>query len=294
MSAPGTTPANEHDVIVNSAIAEVGEIATLPEVTVKIIQIVENPRSTARDLHDVIKNDPALSARLLKVVNSAFYGLPGQIASVDRAIVLLGLSAVKNIAIAASMTRLFNGGATIEGFNGIEVWRHSLTVGVACRLLASGQGRHGLEEVFLAGLIHDLGLLVERQVHPRKIVEVITRHKAEPRNFCEIEREIIGADHPAFGMALATRWRFPRVLCLAIGYHHKPMSLAQEHRALPCMVHVADIVACKSGIGFSQTAAIEEIDPAVLGILNLQPADVEKVAADLPEQVAVTEALFQV
>lgn len=87
---------SETDKFVASAIADLGEIATLPEVTVKIIQVVENPKSTARDLHEVIKNDPALSARLLKVVNSAFYGLPGQIASVDRAIVLLGLSAVKN------------------------------------------------------------------------------------------------------------------------------------------------------------------------------------------------------
>src|SRR5262245_339776 len=96
--------------IVDSAISKIGEIATLPEVTVKIIRIVEDPKTTARDLHDVIKHDPALSAKILKVVNSAFYGLPGQIASVDRAIVLLGLSAIKNISIAMSMARMFRAG----------------------------------------------------------------------------------------------------------------------------------------------------------------------------------------
>ena len=88
--------------VVTKALANIGDIATLPEVTVKIIEIVEDPNSTARDLHSVIKNDPALSAKVLKVVNSAFYGLPGQIGSVDRAIVLLGMSAVKNIAVAAT------------------------------------------------------------------------------------------------------------------------------------------------------------------------------------------------
>jgi len=293
MALIGTAPATEHDVIVNAAISEVGEIATLPEITVKIIQIVENPRSTARDLHDVIKNDPALSARILKVVNSAFYGLPGQIASVDRAIVLLGLSAVKNIAIAASMTRLFNGGAQIEGFNGLEVWKHSVAVAVACKLLAAAQGKPSMEEVFLAGLIHDLGLLVERQVHARKIVEVISRHKAEPRPFCDIENEIIGADHQAFGMGLATKWRFPRPLCLAIGYHHKPMTLAPEHQPLPSLVHIADVIACKSQIGFCQTALIEEIDPQVLAVVSLNAGDIDNVSAALPEQVATAEAIFQ-
>ncbi|MFQ5494669.1 MAG: HDOD domain-containing protein, partial [Phycisphaerae bacterium] len=96
-------------VVVDKAIASIGDLATLPEVTIKIIEIVEDPKSTARDLHEVIKNDPALSVKILKVVNSAFYGLPGQVASVDRAIILLGLSAVKNIAIAASIARLFKG-----------------------------------------------------------------------------------------------------------------------------------------------------------------------------------------
>src|SRR3990172_609236 len=89
--------------IVERALGAIGDVATLPEVTIKVIEIVEDPKSTARDLHQVIKNDPALSVKILKVVNSAFYGLPGQVASVDRAIILLGLSAVKNLAIAASI-----------------------------------------------------------------------------------------------------------------------------------------------------------------------------------------------
>ena len=95
--------ADKTKMLVDKALSSIGDIATLPEVTIKIIELVEDPKSTARDLHEVIKRDPALSVKVLKVVNSAFYGLPGQVASVDRAIILLGLSAVKNIAIAASI-----------------------------------------------------------------------------------------------------------------------------------------------------------------------------------------------
>ena len=279
-------------VLVDSAIAKVGEIATLPEVTVRIIKIVEDPKSTARDLHEVIKNDPALSTRLLKVVNSAFYGLPGQIASVDRAIVLLGLSAVKNISIAASMTQLFNAGASVEGFSGVELWRHAIAVGVAARQIVRVQGRPAVEESFLAGLIHDLGLLVERQVYGKQIAEVIARHEAASTGFWELEREIIGADHQAFGMALANKWRFPMHLCNAIGYHHKPMELAETNRGLPSLIHVADILACRCGLGFSQTAAGTEYRDEILDLVDIGREDLDEIAAELPEQLAIAEAVF--
>ena len=93
--------------VIKVALSKIGDIATLPEVTTRIITVVDDPKSTARDLHNIIKNDPALASKILKVVNSAFYGLPGQVSEIDRAIVLLGLSAVKNIAISASISRLF-------------------------------------------------------------------------------------------------------------------------------------------------------------------------------------------
>lgn len=282
----------ETKALVDNAIADVGEIATLPEVTVKIIEIVENPKSTARDLHDVIKNDPALSARILKVVNSAFYGLPGQISSIDRAIVLLGLSAVKNIAIAASMTHLFTGGATIDGFSGADVWKHSIGIGVGSRLLSAAQGRPQVEESFLAGLITDLGLLVERQLFSAELAEVVGSFRHRGGDFCELERDIVGADHQAFGMALAKKWRFPQTICTTIGYHHNPLALAEVNRELPAIVNVADILTCKSGIGFSQHASDTEISDELYALIKLDAAKVDEIADELPEQVSIAETIF--
>jgi HD-like signal output (HDOD) protein len=282
----------EADKIISQALGKVGEIASLPELTTKIIRIVENPRSTARDLFDVIRCDPALSARILKVVNSAFYGLPGQIANIDRAIVLLGLSAVKNIAVAASMTHLFNGGAQIDGLGGVDLWKHSLAVGVGCKMLTAAQGRPLVEESFLAGLIHDIGILIERQVFAEKLGEVINKQKTTGSSFSQLEREIIGADHGAFGMALATKWRFPAPLCTAIGYHHKSMDVAAGNRELSVLVHVADVLACNAGIGCTLTATGEIYDEEMLATLNLTPDDIAEIAAKLPEQVAISESVF--
>src|SRR5581483_1372464 len=121
---------------VQQAIKKVTSIATLPEITARIIKTVEDPKSTAAALHKIVSHDPALVTRILKVVNSAFYGLPGQIGSIERGIVLLGLNAVKNIAVAASLGQMFRGVKLCEGYTAKDLWTHCVTVGVTARELA--------------------------------------------------------------------------------------------------------------------------------------------------------------
>src|SRR5437868_656284 len=131
-----TATLTDPQALVQQAVRKVTTIATLPEVTAKIIATVEDPKSSAAQLHKIVAHDPALVTRILKVVNSAFYGLPGQIGSVDRAIVLLGLNAVKNIAIAASLGQLFRGVKLCKGYTARDLWTHCIAVGVAARELA--------------------------------------------------------------------------------------------------------------------------------------------------------------
>ena len=135
-----STAAAQRDKVVAEAIREISHIATLPEITLKIVELVENPKSTAQDLHKVISNDPALCARILKVVNSSFYGLPGQIGSINRAIVMLGLNAVKNIAIAASLAKLFRGGDLTPNFSARALWTHSVYTAAIAKMLADKMG----------------------------------------------------------------------------------------------------------------------------------------------------------
>src|SRR5437016_10740336 len=130
-------------------VKKVSSIATLPEITAKIIATVEDPKSTPAHLHKIVAHDPALVTRILKVVNSAFYGLPGQIASIERAIVLLGLNAIKNIAVAASLGQLFRGVKLCEGFSARDLWLHCVGVGVAARDLAKAMHMPLADEAFL-------------------------------------------------------------------------------------------------------------------------------------------------
>ncbi len=280
--------------IIDKAIASVGDIATLPEVTVKIIEIVEDPRSTARDLHEVIKKDPALAAKVLKVVNSAFYGLPGQVASVDRAVVLLGLAAVKNIAIATSVARMFKGGNLAPGHSAKDLWRHSVGVAVAAKLIGKAGGEPaGQDELFLAGLIHDLGILIERQVFPNQLAEVIKRCAARKGTFLALESELIGADHQAFGDALTTRWKFPRHLRAVVGFHHTPERLSAELRRIVSIIHAADVLCCTEKVGFCLTAADCALDDDLLSSIDLSREAMENVRQQFQAELTSAEAVLE-
>ena len=279
--------------LLNQVIREVSHIATLPEVTLKIIDLVEDPESTAQDLHRVIANDPALSARVLKVVNSAFYALPGQIGSINRAIVLLGLNAVKNIAIAASLAKLFRGGRLTPEFAARDLWVHSIAVGTAVKLL-SEQLQVGLpEEAFLAGLIHDIGIMVELQTNRPKLMEVLDNVHQNHQTFLDAEQRVWGGlNHQDFGQGLCRLWKFPATLAHVSGYHHRPLELDAEQRKLTALVYVADHLAAEVKIGYAHTVADPTICDDVLDELRLSSAMLDQVRHVLPEVVAATEDIL--
>ena len=280
--------------LVNDTIKEISHIATLPEVTLKIIKLVEDPDSTAQDLNKIISNDPALGARILKVVNSAFYGLPGQIGSINRAIVLLGLNAVKNIAIAASLAKLFRGGQICPGFDAKDLWSHSIAVAAATKQLSDRISLGLPDEAFLAGLIHDLGIMVEIQARRAKFVEAFEKfNKDDSLTLRQAEEQVIGATHEQFGAELCKLWKFPASLKHVTGFHHRPMELAADHRTLTSLVHVADIVAARAQVGFTGSVEFEQPSPEVCEDLKLTNDVVEEIIKILPEAMDEADYLLK-
>jgi HD-like signal output (HDOD) protein len=238
-------------------------------VTVKIIKTVEDPKSSASSLHAIISHDPALVTRILKVVNSSFYGLPGQIGSIERAIVLLGLNAVKNIAVAASLGQLFRGIKLCEGFTAKDLWTHCVGVATISRHLAKEMKLPIADEAFLAGMIHDIGILVALQTWPQQLQKVCEKAKGEGADFCQIERDITGVDHQQLGAGLAGLWKFPRSCQLVAGHHHQPNTLDDNNRILVTLVFAADILCCQGNCGFNLTALNQKLEDGGLGEVNI-------------------------
>ncbi|MGB7158701.1 MAG: HDOD domain-containing protein [Tepidisphaeraceae bacterium] len=282
MASSATAVAIDPKQYVADAIKKVTAIATLPEVTNKIIITVEDPKASASTLHKIVSHDPALVSRILKVVNSAFYGLPGQIGSIERAIVLLGLNAVKNIAVAASLGQMFRG-ALCDGFTAKDLWTHCMAVAITSRELAKQMKAPIADEAFLAGMIHDLGLLVSLQVNPEQLRAACEKAKGSGgANFCEIEREVIGVDHQQLGEALAAHWKFPRSCQLVAGHHHQPALLSDNNRLLVTLVYVADTICCQANRGFNLTALEQKLDDADLAGVQLDMSLVERTRTNLP------------
>src|SRR4051794_26664643 len=281
-----TAIAIESQPLVTEALKKVTTLSTLPEVTSKIVTTVEDPKSTAAQLHKIVAHDPALATRILKVVNSAFYGLPGQIGSVERAIVLLGLNAIKNIAVAASLGQLFRGVKLCEGFTAKDLWTHCIAVGVTARELARQMKLPIADEAFLAGLIHDTGMLVGLQVWPDKLKEACEAARTSERDFCEIEREIMGVDHQQLGQGLAELWKFPRSCQLVSGYHHRPTMLSDNNRMLVTLVYVADTMCCKQNRGFNLTAIKQKYEDAGIIDMQIDSRLIEQTAGKLDELVS--------
>jgi len=278
----------QREQAVNSALKEISHIATLPEVTLKIIELVEDPSSTAQDLHEVISNDPALCSRILKVVNSSFYGLPGQIASINRAIVMLGLNAVKNIAIAASLAKLFRGGELTPFFSAKELWDHSNAVAVASKMLSDRLGMGLGDEAYLAGLIHDIGIMVEMQFDRSNLIDALDRCNADISgnpsvSLLETEEEVFGANHQDFGKGLCEKWKFPTPFMAAAGYHHNPTQAPTEAKKIVYVVHAADKIAAMIDGGFKLDNPKAEIQREVMEELKLTQEIVEEMVEKLIE-----------
>ncbi|USO00029.1 MAG: HDOD domain-containing protein [Phycisphaeraceae bacterium] len=279
---------------VREALSEISHIATLPEITMRIINLVEDTSSTAQDLQNVISNDPALCARILKVVNSSFYGLPGQVSSINRAIVMLGLNAVKNIAIAASLAKLFRGGDLTPQFSAKMLWSHSNAVAIASKMIANELNLGLGDEAYLAGLIHDIGIMLEMQYDRNQLIDVVSRTGCDssgvPANdMLEVELGVFGATHEDFGRGLCVQWKFPVSFAAVCGYHHNPAGAPEEHSKLVNLVAVADRVAANLGSHYRLDLISTEVPSEAMDAIGLTSHMLEQLMPKIEEALSVGE-----
>jgi HD-like signal output (HDOD) protein len=276
--------------VVTASIERVRNIATLPAVAIRIIELTEDPESGGEQLSQVIASDPALSTRILRVINSSFYGLPRQVLSIHRAVSLLGLNSVRNIAIAGSLHKVYQSRQTPSDLDAGELWKHSAAVATGASLLASRTTPAvSTDEAFLAGLIHDVGIMIEMQASGPQFNQMMQNLSDDSDlTFCRAEKQIMGASHEQFGTGLCRKWNFPPELERVAGYHHRPMELEAADQMLPAIVHVADIMAARTGIGYTGTVDSSTVCSSVLNRLGLSAEDVDTLLEELPAKVEET------
>lgn len=217
------------------------KLVSLPEICIQVQEMADSPLSTAESIGEVISTDTALSARLLKIVNSAFYGMPSRIDTISRAVNLLGMRELKNLTFAASAAEVFSDIppdlVDMAGF-----WQHSIYTGLVARQLAQDCNVLHAERLFTAGLLHDVGRLLIYIKLPEQAAQAESMRQQSERHLCDIEDELLGFDHAEVGYALLSEWKLPANLCATIRYHHRPQDAHDAHLE-SAILHIADIVA---------------------------------------------------
>ena len=206
-------------------------LPTLPTVITQMIGLVDNPQTSARDVSRLISTDQALTAKILKLANSAFYGFPREIATVNHAVVVLGFETVKSLGLSVSVLERFASGGNSSNFDRQKFWEHCIACGVAARLLA-GKLRYRIQgEAFAAGILHDIGKLVLSQYFVEEFTEIMEVMRREDIYIGEAEERVLGVSHAEVDSWLAERWNLPDQLVETIAFHHTPGRLPRGGRA---------------------------------------------------------------
>ncbi len=256
------------------------KLVSLPEICIKVNRLIDAPNYSAATVGDLIAQDTDLSARMLRVVNSAFYNLQAPVETISRAITVVGTNELRNLVMATSAARVFTG---VPGdlVNMPEFWRYSLATGViGCELAAQCRVLHA-ERLFVMGVLHDIGRLVLYLKLPDLSRDILLVADGEESLLPAVEKEMLGFTHMEVGEALLKSWSLPRSILTVVGNHHQPMRV-KDFRLETAIVHLASALALAELEGAEMETVMEQIDPVVWEITGLKPEAIEPVMETVP------------
>lgn len=262
-------------------IENIGALPTVPGTFKKITHVISKPGVTLDEIGRFVSGDPALTSKVLKMVNSAAYGFPGRISSVSHAIMLLGLNVVKGLLLGISVFEIMQ---KVMG----GLWNHSLAVAAVSREIAKRKGMKDPEEISVAGLLHDLGKVILLLEYQPLYEEAMALAADKKIIIAEAEVALFQENHAAVGMWLAEKWHFPASLVEVIGYHHQPNG-ARYAPVETAIVHLADILVRARGVGYAGDALVPIVQPAAFERLGLTEADLMEILAVLEEALDESE-----
>jgi HD-like signal output (HDOD) protein len=272
-------------------VANVKDLPVMPPVAAEVMRKAEDPETRVSDLAELIGRDASLAVRVLRIANSSVYSLPRKVESLQPAIVLLGYATLRSLVVAASMKEVFARFGLAERL----LWEHALAGGLATSLLARHVRGLPADELFVAGLVHDVGRLVihsQAALQYQPVLAAVYNEDADP---VPLERQLLGFDHTEVGRLVLEKWRLPAHLAQAVGAHHDPERAGEEprERALAAALQLADRLCLREGLGRRKpNAELRPLDCAGAQLLGLADLDVDELGAELRQRVEQEKALL--
>jgi putative nucleotidyltransferase with HDIG domain len=244
---------------------------SLSTTVAKVLEVCNNPQTSPADLNHVISLDPVLVGRVLKLINSAYYGLGQQVTNLVRAIIMLGINTVKNLALSSAVMGNLASGKQGAGLNMEGFWRHSLCVGVAAKIIAKKRSidPKQTEEYFTAGLLHDIGKIALNAVLPAEYMNAVSDSDRDRAALIRTEDRRLGINHCTAGAMIVKAWKLEGAVGDAIVFHHNHLEYDGEHREVLNSVILANRFASIMEIGFSGDRYSERPGPSIWEFLGL-------------------------
>lgn len=297
--ATETTPAfedpdiekkKESDKLKERILKTLEDLPAMPQVVLKAREIMADKNSGIKDVVKVLETDQAITARILKVANSAYYGMSGKISTIQHASVVLGYKTIGELITVAATSGLLDRVLKGYDFGSGDLWQHSISVGIGSRAIASGKNPSLEETAFSAGLIHDAGKLVlDKYIMERKEeFDEIMEHGRE--TFTNAEDQIFGFNHAAIGFDVCDRWSIPADIAGAIKYHHAPSrsdknELAYIVYTADAIVNMASALAKMGGMGAEIETMMYMIDDRAMKFLDLTEGDIKTIIDKIEKSV---------
>jgi HD-like signal output (HDOD) protein len=270
-------------------IAQSPQIASLPTIFFRINEAVEDPECSFVEIGEIISSDPSLSARLLRIVNSSFFGFPSKIETITHAVTIVGMAQLNDLALATTVVNQFKG-MPKNLINMQKFWFHSVATGLAARIIAVYRREPNADRFYLMGMLHDLGRLVLLLNIPEEMQKVMSRYEEEGL-LHEAENQVMGADHAVVAGLLLEAWKLPEMLQEAITFHHTP-SQSPLYPISAAIVHVADIIAHGMELGTCGEHYVPPLNPKAWEILDLPTSLITSIVEQVDRQTAEAVEMF--
>jgi putative nucleotidyltransferase with HDIG domain len=258
-----------------------GVVKALPENTSRILRMTSDKECNTAQLLKLISQDAALAGSIMKAINSAFYALQTKVTRLDRAVALMGLRAVKEVTLSSCLSGLCKP-VNLGAYDGRDLWDHSIAVAIMARELAAQSNALDPEEAFLAGMMHDIALLLAVQSEAELGAKLIGGVETSNDPFIIQEQRVFGFNHCELGAKLGEKWGLAPQITAAIQWHHDPESTPAEHQLLVRHIYVADTLSCEASIGFPLTCKFQQVTDEMLQNVKLSRDTASAVAAKLP------------
>jgi putative nucleotidyltransferase with HDIG domain len=278
--------------LVDEILASASRLPQAVAVFQRVVQLIEDPESSAQDVVDVIQYDPSITANILKTCNSSRFGTRREIHSVREALVRIGFNQLLEIILSQECTSLFD-----RSYRGYDLefgalWRHSVACALLAKIIATHLKRENTPQLFTAGLLHDIGKIVLSEFVDRHFDEIKTGLERGNRAFIEAEKEVLGIDHAELGGRISEQWNFPESIVAAIRFHHDPL-LAPAHHELVSLIYLSDVVALMTGVGGGADGLFSHAYQGVMREFGLKLKNIEGFILELQSRMKEIESMLE-